>query len=181
MVGLLCAGLDSLFGGGGHVAALCGFTSLAVSVSDVFGFSLDCYWSNSDNHGDAAMFRSRRLSACLPLLRVTSSAPLARGATGPAVATMQDLLNDLGFSFVKSFKNGQWDGIFGSETDANVRKFQLQKRLASDGMIGPKTLGLFDELILADPLLELPDFGKYKAGQAFDRVLPAEQRGNMYW
>ena len=38
------------------------------------------------------------------------------------------------------------DGIFGSDTEANVKKFQLDAHLAADGIVGPKT---WDALLAA--------------------------------
>lgn len=75
------------------------------------------------------MFKSLRLCSMPALLKVTSGAPIARGANGPQVAFLQDLLSDLGHPMPRSWKNGRWDGIFGGETDASVRQFQQGKGL----------------------------------------------------
>ncbi len=127
------------------------------------------------------MFNSRRLASMPELLTVTSSAPIARGAQGPKVVLLQDLLCDLGHRMSKSRKNGHWDGIFGSETDASVRQFQRSKGLKPDGMVGPLTLKMFDLAILANPMLELIDLASYKAVQMQDRILPPQRRGSTVW
>lgn len=127
------------------------------------------------------MFSSRRLAAVPDLLKVTSAAPIARGAQGPKVVLLQDLLCDLGFPMPKSWKNGRWDGIFGGETDASVRQFQQGNGLKPDGMVGPLTLKMFDLAILANPMLELIDLAAYKVAQMQDHVLPPQRRGNTVW
>ncbi|PZN99419.1 MAG: hypothetical protein DCF30_11775 [Hyphomicrobiales bacterium] len=127
------------------------------------------------------MFKSKRLSVAPDLLKVTSAAPIARGATGPRVVLLQDLLCDLGYALPKSRKNGRWDGIFGVETDAAVRQFQQSKGLKADGMVGPRTLAMLDLAILANPMLDLIDIVSYKAVQMQDRILPPQRRGNVAW
>jgi peptidoglycan hydrolase-like protein with peptidoglycan-binding domain len=127
------------------------------------------------------MFKSLRLCSMPALLKVTSGAPIARGANGPQVAFLQDLLSDLGHPMPKSWKSGRWDGIFGGETDASVRQFQQGKGLKPDGMVGPLTLKMFDLAILANPMLELIDLASYKAVQMQDRILPPQRRGCTVW
>lgn len=53
--------------------------------------------------------------------------PLARGATGPMVADVQQRLGITA------------DGIFGPQTERAVRAFQLRNGLAVDGIVGPIT------------------------------------------
>lgn len=127
------------------------------------------------------MFQSKRLAAIPEFRLVTSAAPIARGATGPRVVALQDLLCDLGYALPRSRKGTGWDGIFGSETDAAVRQFQKSKGLQPDGMVGPKTLRALDLAVLADPMLELVDLVSYKANQLQDPLLPAERRGSAIW
>lgn len=127
------------------------------------------------------MFKSRRLSSLPDLLKVTSGAPIARGAQGPRVVLLQDLLCDLGHPMSKSWKNGHWDGIFGGETDTSVRQFQQGRGLKPDGMVGRLTLKMFDLAILANPMLELVDIASYKSVQMQDRILPPQRRGNAIW
>lgn len=52
---------------------------------------------------------------------------------GTDVETIQKRLNELGFSC------GSADGIFGSNTDKAVKKFQESKKLTADGIVGKKT------------------------------------------
>lgn len=57
---------------------------------------------------------------------------LKRGSRGPAVVFLQEQLNDEGASL-------QADGIFGSKTQAAVKKFQQAQGLTADGIVGPNT------------------------------------------
>ncbi len=64
---------------------------------------------------------------------VTPGFPLLRkGSTGEEVRRLQNLLNRDGFNLVV-------DGIFGIRTEAAVKTFQNQNRLAIDGIVGPRT------------------------------------------
>lgn len=60
---------------------------------------------------------------------------LRRGARGLFVAYCQNLIN--------ARLRGQpamWvDGLFGTETDTGVRRFQRARQLAADGVVGPLT------------------------------------------
>jgi cell wall-associated NlpC family hydrolase len=59
---------------------------------------------------------------------------LEEGMSGPAVASVQQSLAQLGFY------HGAVDGIFGPETEAAVRDFQAAAGIAVDGIVGPQTL-----------------------------------------
>jgi hypothetical protein len=58
---------------------------------------------------------------------------LKRGARGLEVARVQAMLNAHGASHLNP------DGVFGSKTEAAVRKFQEQNKLEVDGVVGPRT------------------------------------------
>jgi murein DD-endopeptidase MepM/ murein hydrolase activator NlpD len=58
---------------------------------------------------------------------------LSRGTRGLDVAALQFALAEQGFP------SGNFDGIFGSHTDAALRRFQRFARLAVDGRAGPAT------------------------------------------
>ena len=60
---------------------------------------------------------------------------LRRGSQGQAVRDLQD---DLNRALVPN-PNLVADGAFGSRTDAAVRAFQSQRRITSDGLVGPVT------------------------------------------
>lgn len=64
---------------------------------------------------------------------------LRRGASGPLVVVLQERLGGA--------KDGQFDG----RTEAKVRAFQLSRRLVADGIVGPKTWELLDQLPAAHP------------------------------
>ncbi len=62
------------------------------------------------------------------------------GASGPAVARLQQALMDAGYGLPV------WgvDGIFGSETENAVKRFQGDAWITIDGVVGPETMGALD-------------------------------------
>ena len=65
--------------------------------------------------------------------------PLRRGSSGPNVVTLQVSLNRIGQNYPAIPKIPENDGIFGSRTEAAVRKFQEIFDLDVDGIVGPAT------------------------------------------
>ncbi|MFB2838069.1 peptidoglycan-binding domain-containing protein [Floridanema evergladense] len=57
---------------------------------------------------------------------------LRRGSKGQTVKYLQELLKSAGYSVAI-------DGIFGPATEAAVKKFQKDRGLVVDGIVGPKT------------------------------------------
>ena len=55
-----------------------------------------------------------------------------RGSQGHPVPALQYLLRDRGHHVTV-------DGMFGSETEAAVRQFQIAGQLRADGIVGPQT------------------------------------------
>ena len=77
-----------------------------------------------------------------PIQGITSSypgTPLRRGFTGPSVVTVQVSLNRISQNYPAIPKIPAVDGIFGSQTEAAVRKFQEIFNLTPDGIVGPAT------------------------------------------
>ena len=64
---------------------------------------------------------------------VEESAVLKMGSSGTQVRTLQTKLNNWGYGA------GTVDGIFGSKTQAAVKRFQQKNGLAVDGIVGSKT------------------------------------------
>lgn len=60
---------------------------------------------------------------------------LSKGCTGDEVRALQALLKGYGYDC------GKVDGIFGSNTDAQVRAYQKDHGLTVDGVAGPATMG----------------------------------------
>jgi hypothetical protein len=78
--------------------------------------------------------------------------PIAYGeADLESVAHIQFALKNLGYSLPKSITVLGADGKFGDETLAAVRKFQGDKRLRVDGMVGHKTLDAMDAALGSGP------------------------------
>ena len=77
-----------------------------------------------------------------PIRGITSSypgTPLRRGSTGPDVVVLQTALNRISQSYPAIPKIPSVDGIFGSRTEATVRKFQEIFGLSIDGIVGRST------------------------------------------
>ncbi|MBO4938253.1 MAG: peptidoglycan-binding protein [Oscillospiraceae bacterium] len=65
--------------------------------------------------------------------------PLRRGSTGPNVVIIQVELNRIAQNYPAIPKLAAVDGIFGSRTEASVRKFQEVFDLTPDGIVGKAT------------------------------------------
>ena len=73
----------------------------------------------------------------------TANPIVRQGSQGQSVKTLQQLLTAAGYPL-------NADGIFGPRTEAAVKKFQKDKGLVVDGIVGPKT---WSSLIAANPIL----------------------------
>ena len=77
-----------------------------------------------------------------PIRGITSSypgTPLRRGSSGPAVVVIQVELNRIAQNYPAIPKLATVDGIFGSRTEASVRRFQEIFDLTPDGVVGKAT------------------------------------------
>ena len=77
-----------------------------------------------------------------PIRGSTSSypgTPLRRGSSGPNVVVVQVELNRIAQNYPAIPKIANVDGIFGSRTEASVRRFQEIFGLTPDGIVGPAT------------------------------------------
>ncbi len=77
-----------------------------------------------------------------PIRGITSSypgTPLRRGSSGPYVVVVQVMLNRISQNYPLIPKLASVDGIFGSRTEASVRKFQQIFGLTEDGIVGKAT------------------------------------------
>lgn len=77
-----------------------------------------------------------------PIRGITSSypgTPLRRGSSGPSVVVVQVELNRIAQNYPAIPKLAATDGIFGSRTEASVRKFQEIFGLTPDGIVGRAT------------------------------------------
>ncbi|MBQ1703058.1 MAG: spore cortex-lytic enzyme [Oscillospiraceae bacterium] len=70
----------------------------------------------------------------ISLFSSASAASYRRGSTGSTVSEIQTRLKNWGYY------SGKVDGIFGSGTEAAVKKFQAKNGLTADGIVGPATL-----------------------------------------
>ncbi len=77
-----------------------------------------------------------------PIRGITSSypgTPLRRGSSGPNVVVIQVELNRISQNYPAIPKLATVDGIFGSRTEAAVRRFQEIFNLTADGIVGKAT------------------------------------------
>ncbi len=77
-----------------------------------------------------------------PIRGYTSSypgTPLRRGSSGPNVVVIQTELNRISQNYPAIPKLATVDGIFGSRTEASVRRFQEIFNLTPDGIVGQAT------------------------------------------
>lgn len=75
----------------------------------------------------------------------TADGNLRQGLRGARVLALQKKLKALGYDV------GTPDGLFGAKTRAAVVKFQTDKSLGVDGIVGPKTLAALDAACQAQP------------------------------
>ena len=68
---------------------------------------------------------------------------LKQGTAGPDVAAMQLLLNRLPETLLTRLME---DGVFGRKTTARVIEFQKNAKLVVDGVVGPQSWAMLDEL-----------------------------------
>jgi peptidoglycan hydrolase-like protein with peptidoglycan-binding domain len=77
-----------------------------------------------------------------PIRGITSSypgTPLRRGSSGPSVVIIQVELNRIAQNYPAIPKLANVDGIYGSRTEASVRRFQEIFGLTPDGIVGQAT------------------------------------------
>ena len=90
------------------------------------------------------------------------------GSTGAEVKAIQQTLKERGLY------NGSIDGIYGSQTQAAVKKFQKQQGLTADGIAGPQTLKRLGITIGTIPQATEANVN------LLARIISAEARGEPY-
>lgn len=94
---------------------------------------------------------------------VMNAPPMRQGESGPAVRVLQQALFDLGAQLPGSFRNGDFDGIFGPETAKVLRAFQARHGLTVDGIAGRQTISALDGIfLLNDPFYNNPEVEEAK-------------------
>lgn len=79
-----------------------------------------------------AVFAVNILIICL--VQYADAVTYKRGSSGSVVSQIQTVLRNQGFY------SGAVDGVYGSRTEAAVKKYQQRFGLKADGMAGPQTL-----------------------------------------
>ena len=102
--------------------------SLPVGSGSVFTQGTAPEVRKNDNHATVNEAADKKEAST----SLNKSALILSGHSGQVVTTLQSALNDHGF-------NLHVDGIFGSNTDRVVRKFQQGNGIAVDGIVGPET------------------------------------------
>lgn len=114
-----------------------------------------------------------------PVQGITTSYPgmlLRRGTTGPSVVTIQTELNRISQNYPAIPKIPVVDGIFGSRTEAAVRKFQEVFNLSPDGIVGPATWNALVRIYVAvTRLAELRSEGQRFYANSWATTDPIEQ------
>lgn len=90
---------------------------------------------------------------------------LAYGDQGAEVKTLQENLNKLGYNV------GTADGIFGKKTKAQVVALQKKSGLTQDGIVGPQTYAVIEDLL--DNLNKLETYSKKQFVEDVQRCLGA--------
>lgn len=90
------------------------------------------------------------------------------GSTGSEVKAIQQSLKDRGLY------SGSVDGIYGSQTQAAVKKFQKQQGLTADGIVGPQTLKRLGVSVGSKPAATEANVN------LLARIISAEARGEPY-
>ncbi|MBR4290269.1 MAG: peptidoglycan-binding protein [Oscillospiraceae bacterium] len=114
-----------------------------------------------------------------PIQGITTSYPgmlIRRGTTGPSVVTIQTELNRISQNYPAIPKIPVVDGIFGSRTEAAVRKFQEVFNLTPDGIVGPATwYALVRIYVAVTRLAELRSEGQRFYANSWATTDPIEQ------
>jgi peptidoglycan hydrolase-like protein with peptidoglycan-binding domain len=82
------------------------------------------------------------------------SPPMRPREIGDAVGLVQPALGDLGYQLPISYRSGSPDGIYGTETTAAVKQFQIDQYFPltrQDGIAGRDTLTRLDSLFSPPP------------------------------
>ena len=99
--------------------------------------------------------RSRRFAGNIRLNKAAeNNPPMRKGERGEPVQLLQEALIEQGLPMPITTKNGTSpaDGIFGSETQKTVWRFQDAHGLQRDGIAGRETLEKLDSLAMDNPL-----------------------------
>jgi peptidoglycan hydrolase-like protein with peptidoglycan-binding domain len=91
---------------------------------------------------------------------------IEQGSTGDAVRWAQYLLTRLTLSYT------QIDGTFGTVTKAAVEKFQTEKKLSVDGIVGPKTWAA-----LGGDTAEPPTLANGSSGSVVEKLQESLNKG----
>ena len=78
---------------------------------------------------------------------------LRKGSNHPAVRDLQEALKALGYD------PGLVDGVFGARTETVVKKFQRDREIAADGVVGRVTWINIDETDQSHPVLQVGSTG----------------------
>ena len=119
-----------------------------------------------------------------PIRGITSSypgTPLRRGSSGPNVVVVQVELNRISQNYPAIPKIANVDGIYGSRTEASVRRFQEIFDLTPDGIVGPATWYALVRLYTAvTSLSELRSQGQqfYSIGWSYPNSLETGDTGD---
>jgi len=127
-LGYLSGPVDGIFGSGTLAAVKKFQADMGLVVDGIVG-SNTLHTLNQTKGGSSSSETGSRSETSISRI-------LRRGDRGSDVKLLQQRLNELGYSV------GAVDGIFGYGTEAAVKKFQKDKKLTVDGIVGKETLAL---------------------------------------
>ena len=74
---------------------------------------------------------------------------MKRGDSGNGVSLLQSALADAGYPMPRTIRNGNADGIYGTETHEVLKTFQTSQKLGVDGVAGQITIAALDRVLSA--------------------------------
>jgi len=78
-----------------------------------------------------------------PIIKVSVTQTLKKGSKGAEVKLVQQYLID------NQYLTGKADGVFGTMTESAIKKFQVEYKLTTDGIVSGKTMDTLNELLAA--------------------------------
>lgn len=99
---------------------------------------------------------------------------IRKGSRGNEVLTLQKALTK-----ATNYFKGAIDGIFGIVTETSVMKFQKEKGLVIDGIVGPKTWAALEKYVVSESVPKSAHFKMSEFKCKDGTAVPKEYWGNL--